>query len=451
MAPEFRFGSSAIPPRTLLISPAPIGLGSAEAESLFSYFCRVAAQNGLTPGQLVFGQCTALLAQRHNDAAMLRRTARAALASRTASVSETGYEFAAALAQLVGRPEVMRMNWRHALNGYSFARMTRGFGAHCPGCLRSDSEPHTRMAWDLMLFGACTRHRCILVSRCGRCARRASRYGLSGRLWECPLCGHDLRLDQALPAASAEIASAEALGAIVAEATAPTSADYLTAPDCVDRLLDWAGTHGALSVKRLAKFFGMSVGTMSLWRNKRSRPAAARLMELALRRGFPLPALFRGECSRITLSHATPEVPAVWKRRRLTHPERLALRIRTEALANMNPMRPMPDVAAELGISPRTLRQVAPDLYSQIKANYAANRRRIKEAKLEWFCRKVDDYIAACLAKRQHPTWPGLSLAFEKPGILRDEVRRFYAKQAIRRGQELLPSVPEQLQLDILG
>lgn len=237
---------------------------------------------------------------------------------------------------------------------------------------------------------------------------------------------------------------------MVAETTAAKPAEFLAVPDCVNRLLDWGGTHGALSIKRQAKFFAISVGTASLWRNKKGRPTATRLMELALRRGLPLPALFRGEFGEITQLRATLETPVVWKERRLTHAERLALRIRTEALATQNPMRPMPDVAGELEISTRTLRHIAPELCSQIKANYAANRRRIKEAKLAWFCRKVDDYVAACLAKQQCPTWQGLSIIFGKPGILREEVRRRYAKQAIRRGQEFLPNVPEQLQLNIL-
>jgi len=343
------------------------------------------------------------------------------------------------------------MHWQHALNGYSFARMTRDFDAYCPDCLRSDLEPHSLMTWELELFGACPQHGCLLVSRCSRCGRKASRLDLSGRPWECPLCGHDRRLDRAPPAAYVEIASAKELGVLVAEATAAKSADFLAAPDCFDGLLDWAGTHGALSVKRLAKFFALSVGTVSLWRNKRGRPTATRLMELALRRGLPLPALFRGKCGEITYSPTVSEVSAVWKRRSLTHVERLDLKVRTEALAFLNPMRPLPDVAAELEISPRTLRHIAPELSSQMKANYAANRRRIKAAKLEWFCRKVDSYVAACLGKQQCPTWRGLSLAFGKPGILREEARRRYAKQAIRSGQELLPNVPVQLHLDILA
>ncbi len=280
---------------------------------------------------------------------------------------------------------------------------------------------------------------------------QASRLALSGRLWECPKCGHDRRQDRAPPASSAEIASAKKLGALVAEASAAKSADYLTAPDCIDRLLDWAGTRGALSVKRLAKFFAISVGSASLWRNKKGRPTAPRLMELALRRGLSLPAVFRGKCSETTHSRATSGISAVWKKRSLTNAERLALKTRSEVLATLNPMRPIPDVASELEISTRTLRHIAPELCSQMKANYAANRRRIKEAKLEWFCRKVDGYVASCLAKQQCPTWQGLSMVFEKPGILREEVRRRYAKKAIRSGQDLLPNVPEQLQLDILG
>jgi len=342
------------------------------------------------------------------------------------------------------------MHWKHALNGYSFARMTRNFGAYCPDCLRLELEPYERMTWELALVGACAQHRCLLVSRCGQCGRKASRLDLSARPWECPICGHDRRLERAPPAASAEIATAREFGAMVAESTAAKSTDYLDAPDCVDSLLDWAGSHGAFSVKRQAKFFSISVGTLSLWRNKRGRPTASRLMELALRLGQSLPAFFRGEFRDLNQAPAVPDKSAVWKQRRLTQAERLTMMVRTETIASLNPMRPMPDVAAELEVTPRTLRHIAPEQCSQMKTNYAGNRRRIKEAKLEWFCRKVDGYVAACLTKRQYPTLQGLSQTFGKPGIFREEGRRRYAKQAIRSGQELLPNMPEQLLLNIL-
>ncbi|ACB73832.1 TniQ family protein [Opitutus terrae] len=438
-----------IPRRSLLISPAPIGLGSVAAESLFSYFCRVALQNSFSPGHLVFGPFTALATQERDGGLVFRRTARASLARRTVSVSEIGYQFATRLASLVGRPEVMRMHWRHTLSGYSFARMTRGFAAYCPKCLGSDLEPHEHIAWELALFGACVRHQCVLVSRCGRCGRRASRLSLKGKPWECPLCGHDRRLDHARSAGHAEIAAAEELGALVAEATAAKPAGYLAARDCVERLMGWADTHGARSVKQVAKYFAISVGTASLWRSKRIRPSASRLVELGLRNGLPLPALYRGDFSAVRPAPTTRGLALIWKRRRLTGAERSIITIRTEALATLNPMRPVPEVAAELNISPRTLRQIAPELCSQMKANYAANRRRIKERKMEWFCRKVESYVAACFLNRQPPTWQGFSLVFQKPGILRNEVRRRYAKRAIRRAQELLPGVPEQMLLDI--
>lgn len=104
-----------------------------------------------------------------------------------------------------------------------------------------------------------------------------------------------------------------------------------------------------------------------------------------------------------------------------------------------------------LDVSLATLQKFAPGLCIGIIASSAANQRRIKEAKLAWFCRKVDRYVAACLAAGRGPTWRGLAREFEKPGVLRERLKRSYAKTAIRHGRGLVIRMPRQLELGFIG
>lgn len=433
-------------PRAFLISQPVIGAGSATVESLSSYFFRVAALNDLTPGQMVFGRCTRWLAERHPDFATLRRIQRGGGPRRSLSVSPKGLEFALALSRLVGRSDIRCLHWGATMPDYSFARLTRGWDAWCPDCLRTDLDPYPRMIWEVDQVSCCHEHSRRLLAACSKCGKRARCFRFDGRFTKCPVCGLDRRESPAPSATAGEIAVAKQWDKLVAEVTRPNS-ETLSGHQVVSGMLGWAGAHGATSIKQQARLLGLSKSTISIWRRRRFQPSLVRLVEVSTIKGLPILRLFSGALTDCPVPGEDAARSKVWRARRISAATRRAIVWKLEALAARVPPISLTRMATMLGVSLATLQQFAPGLCLGISANHAANSRRIKEAKLEWFCRKVDDYVAHCIAERRAPNWRGLSTVFAKPGQLRERTRRSYAKEAIRRAVRDLPLQPEQLEL----
>lgn len=158
-----------IPPRAVFMSPAPIGLGTAQAESIASYFTRMSALNGLTPIQMIWGTALAPLAAANESVGKLRQSGIACFRQRAASTSAAGGEFVRTLAAILGRPELQRLHWGAMFAGFSFARMNRDCDAWCPGCLATDPVPYGRMLWETGQATICPVHRCRLETHCPAC------------------------------------------------------------------------------------------------------------------------------------------------------------------------------------------------------------------------------------------------------------------------------------------
>lgn len=401
----------------------------------------------MSGGQLVFGGWTEKIGRSLPVFAQLRRNAEAGLRRRTMSVSTLGLEVATGLSILVCRSCVLRMHWRTSLRGYSFARLIRTHDAYCPSCLRSDSEPYSRICWELGIVRACDKHGCVLVQKCPRCRRNIVRQNLSAEPWLCPLCGHDRRTDSAGPADPQEMAVATEVGKVVALITADRDTALLTGSVFASRIISAAEHPFTRSVKRVAEQFGASASTISLWRREKANPSLVRLCECAIRKRIPLSDMLRGELSRKRTVAAG--AASVWKMHTLGASHREHIRRRMAEAAD-NPFRPAAKLAIDLNVCSRTLRSLDPDMYEHIRVNYAANRRRIQQARLQWFCGRVAAYVGECLSKHDVPTWRGLGRFFNKPGILRDPVKRCIAKNALSRGKEAIPYIPTQLELHLV-
>lgn len=66
----------------------------------------------------------------------------------------------------------------------------------CPKCLAEDIHPYYRKQWRYHFYNACTKHKVLLIDRCGICQERVriTKMKVSDSIALCSKCGRDLRL-----------------------------------------------------------------------------------------------------------------------------------------------------------------------------------------------------------------------------------------------------------------
>lgn len=286
------FGSwnlSAVASATAFHGLAPIGVGSAEVESLTSYLRRLAASHGLTPGvfimralapRLVAGGAEPLVSDEHPQLrGLLIRGA-------TAINGNTGRSaaWAAVLEEATGQQHLTRLTLaglRDVLPRRALIRPTR---AYCQPCLRSarasGQPPHDRLLWALASVEACPRHRVRLTTRCARASCGAPLPHLTwlGQPAHCPTCGVWLGVEEAEPELATDYdiwASGQAGRLLVALGEGRSFTGV--ARDAIVRFI----RDRELRQKDLAWRIGMRSGNLSGWTSGVSQPSLPWIFRLA--------------------------------------------------------------------------------------------------------------------------------------------------------------------------
>lgn len=419
------------PPRAPFLNPDPIGLSTAYAESLTSYFTRMAFMNDLTPLQVIWGTNIAPVTRNHPDVVKLQSVGKGCFHRRAASTSAKGLEFVSILAAMLGRPELLRLHWGTSFTEFSFARMGRATDAWCTECLCSDRKPHGRMLWEIPLVTGCPEHGGQLQTACHACGAPTRFAG--GDLLHCRKCGADRRdADKCAEAAPSQLAAAAEIGRIVALATDPSANFHGAAMQCIDALKAAAEHAGQGGFKDRATFWGTNAVTGWKWQRKKSVPALSRILEIALSGGFSLTELFDGQATKGTSAVVAP-AKQHWGCRRLSPRERSDLINKLEKISREFPSWGPLKAATKLKVEQVTLYRLAPTLYATMTNNRRATLARLRKAKCAWFRRRVDAYVEKALAMGTRPYWTGLTKEFRKPGVLRESVFWKYAGEALQR------------------
>jgi len=429
-----------IPPRSILLSPEPIALGSSQAESLRSYFTRVIAVNDLTLNEIRYGKTLAALADKNADLLILRQVTIAFLLHRVNSASPSGAELAALLARMLGRPILRHLIWGTSLEGFS-ADLTRGCYMWCSHCLRTDSIPYVRMLWETDHVVACPLHRKRLSTTCPCCQRTEPRFG-NRDVVHCFHCGSDRRTwHLAGHATDDEVTISERIGRLIAQVTSGDANARCSSSDFVAAFMSPARVNGTHSWLEEMRIRGFSRETFRTWVYGKAAPSLSSVIHLSLSLGIPLLEGWHREPQVTTLQE--PPINVQWARstgRRITVEYKADLVARLSTLAERNPPRAPHKVAAQLGVSFRTLKKLAPEVCSLMVTRHQANKQRIRTAKWDWFIAKVDRYVNECVLEGQRPTWRGISRLFRRPACLRYPLHGAYTKQALRRAAEELRS-----------
>lgn len=421
------------PSRSLLISPKPLGMGSSNAEAIVSFLLRVAPENNLTFGEVMWGKALRHLESENRDLGIVRGIGSASLAHGSVSVSKTGLLFAEALARLTGRGDARAMNWHAATEGISHARLLRKTQAWCPQCLASDPIPYFRMLWDLNLASACDEHGCQLALACSVCKQSQQRYRCSGSPAHCQHCEAPLASAQVIPALPREIEISHQLGRIVADITGQRLT--ITGDAAKRSLFTWADRAGATSVKTKARLLGMPQSLVCYWQYTDREPSLQRLLELCFRNGLPAPEVCRGSVTVEQCASTDLGAARAWRFRTLSEEEKEGIQERVAEIAERDFPPCIKHAATELGVAAGTLKALAPAACDTLTKRSKAQKNLTNKVRFIRFQQKVRWAIKRAVDQGEVPTMRTIGAALSAPGILRAPKCHAFARAEIARAK----------------
>ena len=196
-----------LPPRSRLYHLAPIGVGTAEVESLTGYLVRLAAAHSVSPFVLVRGEIAAAFASERRAQIHIQLSALMGCAARRLDGLEPDAgRWTDALAALTGRRDLAGLTlrrWAGVIASHDLLRATR---AWCPACYAAwrveGRDVYQPLLWTLLVVTVCARHRQPLRDRCPRstCRRPQPLIAPAIQPGYCTACGSWLGEGDDVPA-----------------------------------------------------------------------------------------------------------------------------------------------------------------------------------------------------------------------------------------------------------
>ena len=286
-----------INPRSTLHALVPVGLGTADVESLLSYFCRLAVSHSISTSALA-----RLVAERVGwqwaDKYEWHK-------GNLSGLGEAALNWSGALSALTGVEKLDRLTllpWQDVIasSGLSAKR------AHwCPECLAEDlaagREPYFRLAWDIGAVAVCSKHKIQLVHVCPDCGRTGIRHKASYVVpgW-CTHCGAFLgKTDDHQPASPEALWKARQVGLLLAtQATLTPYPARQAVHDTVQALVEQLdGGKSALFARRI----GLGKATVHNWLKDGGIPSLDAHVRIASQTGVSLLQLLTGDLESWTI------------------------------------------------------------------------------------------------------------------------------------------------------
>jgi len=320
--------STVLLPRSRLYHLAPIGIGTADVESLTSYISRLAEAHAVTVGRLMMDEILPRLGRAHLIDE--KRGASGPQAWRTRmhvinGMSPLAGDTVATLEALTGRRDLRWLTmlpWKDALSPRGLLRRTRTW---CPTCLcarRRQGQVYESLTWMLLPIKVCAQHRVPLQDRCSArgCGRTQPALIARTRPGHCAWCGGwlgtvshgecDPKLCRWYRWRAATV------GRLVGH---EPSQPFEPSLERLPRMLGEIGAY--VGLRQLAIDGQISRQTLGLWRAGKARPTLEMFLRLTycLERSGPYAALMRplGETRRSlapVISTALPSGRATYRR-----------------------------------------------------------------------------------------------------------------------------------------
>ncbi len=425
------------------MSPDPIGLGTQEAESAISYFCRLAKLNDVKPTQILQGSPLIPLTTSQPDLLRLQAWGPNFFLERHVSTSETGADFLSTLADIIGRQEIKRTSWRLIFPDFSFHTFNKSFNSWCPDCLGTDTVPYGRMLWEVSQVTECPIHSRPLESECNSCGFRDP---LVGRLdpLKCRRCKADLRVvgrvsegRDHFSIVSREIA---ALVAIVTSTKQPFSCQREACMQCLLRL---AGQTDGRVTSAASRSLQIGFSELSGWVTGRHRPRLSRLIDVAVTNGIPPLALLDGS-ARGPIQHTKFGRRTSALSSRIPAPEIERFEANLQKWRTEFPDWGIKTMARKLKVSPETLARCLPELVSQIIKDRSVAMERSRKRRWKWFSQRVDRYVRVAKESGTMPTVIGTLSVFKGHGFMYNPKYSSYLFDAVRRTKRAMAGTTSQ-------
>jgi len=277
-------------PRSTLHALEPMGQGTAQCESLLSYFCRLAVSHSVSTTDLAKFVVDRAGHDIRRDFVWQQRN--------LSGVGESARTWAAWLSELTGVGNLDALT----LSAWSAVLPSRGLAPRrshwCPHCLREDKEsgspPYFRLSWEVGPVQACYRHKVALVETCPHCNEVHVRHhgGIVVPGW-CTRCGGFLGDADTIPAEPPALWVARQVEDWIAHqmntSGMPEATTVLATLDALILGLD-AGRYASF-----ARRIGQAKSTVHGWLKKGGQPSLVAYLGMALHAGLSLDHVIRGD------------------------------------------------------------------------------------------------------------------------------------------------------------
>ena len=279
------------PPRSALYAFPPIGVGTADVESLTSYFCRLAVAHCVSSTDLLHR-----ISKTCGWSAPPKNFWKDVNLSGMGDVAE---RYACALSEMTSVERLHLLTllpWRNVVAQRSRAPATSRW---CAACFKDDlvrgRTPYFRLTWDVGDVDVCLEHGGRLADTCPDCGRTGARNNAACVIpgWCCH-CGAPLSGVRVAPrsATPAETWKAAQVGQLLA-----TQASLLSAPDrasMMEGILKLMKQLDGGMNARFARRIGANKSTVHWWLKQGGVPTLAAHLGIASQTGVSLLALLNG-------------------------------------------------------------------------------------------------------------------------------------------------------------
>lgn len=384
-----------LPKRTQLYSLAPLGVGTTGSESLYSWFLRLAGTHCLKPNDLIRHLGRTCIDPETGDLAWSRHLHDA----NWAFTGDHTRTWVRVLEEQTGRRDVRLLTllpYATALPILGRGQMRRRWCPHCLNERKAQGEAYTSLAWEVGLVTACPEHGNSLVEVCPHCSsgakKRVGRNLAYHSPGHCGHCGGWLGDAKTTQAGQEAVATAMLVGDwIAAMPRHPKNAVLSVAP--VIEAAAASYTRGRPAV--LAKALGFPKTTLHGWIKGTSIPSLRHACDLAMRLGVSLSDLYVGNKA------ALPDLPLLM----LDGPKQTRPRMRIDWPAVDRQLQgylrvaepvSVRQIAAELGVSRRTLYSHDEVLMKRLAARYEAWQLRQQEGIASERLEAIHGLLDAC-------------------------------------------------------
>ncbi len=452
--PWWHLTDIALPERSMLYAPAPIGRGTAFGESLTSYLARLAEAHCVYPGVLLQQMIVPLMRELETqksgalDHPLWRRDGSG---SHLINVTSPRARSALDILETLTRRTDLRGLALTALTELLPARgLTRNTLAWCSLCYEewqaSGQMLYDPLLWMFREISTCTRHGVRLHAHCPACARSLPHLTWRSRPGYCAFCSGALFVRQEGGVQTVAVDSHEfawqqwvthALGGVVARLPGISIEPKRerirqVVSDAVEDLADGNTT-------AFARLLGLPRGTVENWRQGKRIPEMDMLLRLCYRLDLSLCEVLFQEAEPLQPHLRDPVPPARFPCRKRTaiNQESIAHQLEQAASRAENPPPSLKEVGLRLGYQPTTLYKINRAACHAIAERFTAYRRELRERRLQGYREEIRRIALYLQAEQVALTQKQIARYLAQPAILRDPKVRALLQEVCREVKEL--------------